>query len=86
MKLMKLGTMKLQQLAVVTSALLAVGLASENVIGGRSYTGHTVLRAQVQDRTQAEALYTLKETGNYDFWTEVKLEVSLKLNLYTCII
>ena len=55
-------------------ALFASGLdASEK----RSFSGYSVLRAQVQDRDQAEALHNLEQTGKHDFWTDVKLEVRL---------
>ena len=63
------GMMRVVFLALLLS-LVGVSLAKE------SYSGYSVLRAQVQDRDQAEALHELEQSGKYDFWTEVKLEVS----------
>ena len=50
-------------------AALFVAAAAANV---QNYQGYTVLRVQVENLDQADALVTLEKTGLYDFWTEVK--------------
>merc|ERR1719348_14965 len=48
--------------------LLLYAVAAANA--SLSYDGHKVLRAKVEDETQASALHQLSEVGIYDFWTE----------------
>jgi len=55
--------------SVISALLLAILVT--NTGGRKSYSGHQVLRVQVENESQAEALEALNTEGGFNFWTEV---------------
>merc|ERR1712080_37575 len=55
--------------SLLSPLLLGVLVAASG--GRKSYSGHQVLRVQVENESQAEAMEALNREGGFNFWTEV---------------